>query len=70
MKTTYRIGGMTCGGCVSAVQRALERGGLRATVDLSTHSATIEGEHDLDQLRQLVEGAGFELGEVVTERHG
>ncbi|MCA9567300.1 MAG: heavy-metal-associated domain-containing protein [Myxococcales bacterium] len=69
MKTIYRVEGMTCGGCVRSVTNALERAGLQATVDLDSHTATVEGTHDPEKVRKAVEGAGFDYDGVVNDGH-
>lgn len=70
MTTTYRVDGMTCGGCVRSVTNALERAGLQASVDLAEKSATVQGEHQADTVKQAIEGAGFDFGGPVTDGQG
>jgi copper chaperone len=64
--TVIKIEGMTCGGCVASVTRVLQAlpGVGHADVSLEQKQATVE--HDtalasVDQLRQAVEDAGFEV---------
>ena len=57
---TYKVTGMTCGGCVRGLTTALERAGLKATVDLETATATVEGEHQPSAVKDAVEAAGFD----------
>ncbi|MEZ4389921.1 MAG: heavy metal-associated domain-containing protein [Polyangiales bacterium] len=63
---TLKIDGMTCGGCVNAVRNAL--GSLRgAEVDeVTLGAATVRGDASVTEasLREVVEGAGFELQAV------
>lgn len=61
-----RVGGMTCGGCVNSVTRALNAvpGVKQAEVDLAAGQATVT--YDAAQtspasLRQAVEAAGFDV---------
>jgi copper chaperone len=58
------IDGMTCGGCVTSVERALERvPGVRTVrVSLERRSAVVEGEAlDPALLAASVEDAGFDV---------
>ncbi len=61
MKQTYRVGGMTCGGCVAAVTRAIERldPKARVSVDLAGGKVSVEGSLTRDVVRNAVEQAGF-----------
>jgi len=57
---TYRIDGMTCGGCARAITRALERAGIAgAAVDHEAGTATVPEGTDDAAVRKAVEGAGF-----------
>jgi copper chaperone len=65
---TIRIGirGMTCGGCVASVQRALKQidGVEKVDVSLAENRATVEyvpGRVNAARLRSAIEGAGFEV---------
>ncbi len=64
MDATYEVRGMSCGGCVSAVTRALEAAlpGARVHVSLDGGTATVRGEHDEEAVRRAVEAAGFDFG--------
>ncbi len=61
MKETYRVGGMSCGGCVDAVTRAIERldPKARVSVDLASAKVSIDGAMTRDAVRSAVEEAGF-----------
>lgn len=64
--TVIKIEGMTCGGCVASVTRVLQAvpGVGHADVSLEQKQATVEHDATLasvDQLRQAVEDAGFEV---------
>lgn len=64
---TYRVNGMTCGGCANAVTRAIKAAAPAAAVkvDLSakTVSVTIEGGGNVaaDTVKAAVKDAGFEF---------
>ena len=57
------VSGMTCGGCVKSVERALLRvpGVERALVDLSAGHAVIEGIASTEALVNAVQEAGYEV---------
>lgn len=57
------VKGMTCGGCVKAVTRALQAQDKQATVavDLPTGKVTIEGAMSRDQAEAAIRDAGFTL---------
>ena len=59
---TYTIAGMTCGGCVSSVTKALQAQlpEAKVTVTLETQTVEVEGEHTEAQVREAVEDAGFD----------
>lgn len=56
-----KISGMTCGGCASAVTRALSAvpGVSKAQVDLASECATVTGAARAEDLIHAVETAGF-----------
>ena len=63
MKHTYKITGMTCGGCKSNVQKRLESVKDIETVTISLADGTAEIEMTtpipLDKLKQVFEGTNF-----------
>ncbi|HLU33587.1 MAG TPA: heavy-metal-associated domain-containing protein [Natronosporangium sp.] len=63
--TTYRVTGMTCGHCASAVTAELTRlPGVRdVTVELATGEVrvTSDGPLPLDEIRTAVDEAGYTL---------
>lgn len=64
---TYRVNGMTCGGCVKHVEKALRGvpGVLGVSVDLAKGTATVEGPASPEALAAQVSEAGYEwLGAV------
>ncbi|NIR62021.1 MAG: hypothetical protein GWO02_22320 [Gammaproteobacteria bacterium] len=64
MQTTLKVTGMTCGHCVSAVTRALEKvpGVEKADVSLDEARAVVTGADDvaIDALVKAVEAEGYE----------
>ena len=60
---TYTVKGMTCGGCVRHVEKALKAtpGVTAVTVDLASASATVEGSASFETLAAQVAGAGYEM---------
>lgn len=66
-EVTYRIDGMTCGGCVSSVTKALARlGEVEVRVSLADHTATVRGSVAEADVKRVVEGAGFQFGGRVS----
>ena len=64
---TLTISGMTCGGCVDSVSRVLNAldGVVKADVSLDKHHAVVDydaAKLDLDQLKRVIEEAGYEVG--------
>jgi len=64
MQFTLNIEGMTCGGCVRSVEKALARveGLTSATVDLAAGKAVVEASDEADPARFVaaVEDAGYD----------
>lgn len=60
MAKTYRVTGMTCGGCAKSVETAIKAAapGASVVVDLAGQKVTVDGASD-DQVRQAVDDAGF-----------
>ncbi len=60
---TYTVKGMTCGGCVRHVEKALKNtpGVTAVTVDLASASATVEGSASFETLVVQVAEAGYEM---------
>ena len=59
-EATFKVEGMTCGGCASSVKKALERVGVTADVDHEKGLAKVAGEVDEAVVRKAVEAAGFD----------
>jgi len=69
MKKIFNIYGMHCAGCVNSAEKALKRvpGVISAEVQLTTEKAVVEfengnGKIPVEELREAVKFAGFELG--------
>jgi len=63
-KQTFRVGGMHCAGCSSAVEKKLNGlPGVRAAVSLASETATVAFPETLafEDLRKVVVDAGYEL---------
>ena len=65
METRIKVEGMTCGGCVASVKRALQQIEGVANVDVSLDQAQARVEYDPArvneaQLRTAIEDAGFD----------
>ena len=62
MSRTITVEGMSCGGCESTVEDALEDvdGVTDATADREESTATVEGDAATDALVAAVEDAGYD----------
>jgi Cu+-exporting ATPase len=60
------IGGMSCAGCVAAVEKALQAvpGVDEAAVSFAEHTALVSGAVDVDTLVKAVVDAGYEAAEL------
>ena len=60
---TYRVEGMTCGGCVRHVEKALRAtpGVSEVRVDLARATATVTGAAPFEALAAQVAEAGYRL---------
>ncbi len=58
-----KVTGMTCGGCVNSVKRALSREfpGAEVHVDLATGLVQVQGEVDAVRAERSINNAGFEV---------
>lgn len=63
----YHVEGMSCGGCSSAVEKAVSNvtPNAEVTVNLESASLTIEGAHDPQAVKSAVEDAGFEFSDWI-----
>ena len=64
METVFKVGGMTCGGCASAVTRAISASapGTEVVVNLDAGQVKVTGQHSADAVKNAVEDAGFDFG--------
>lgn len=61
MKVTYKIEGMTCGGCVRAITNALQMANATdVEVNLEAGTATVDG-LDEQTVKKVIEDAGFDF---------
>lgn len=62
MSATYKVLGMTCGGCAKSVTNAIQNVAPGATVevDLDAKTVTVTGAAPENAIKQAVGDAGFE----------
>lgn len=60
MAETYRVTGMTCGGCARSVESAIkaEAPGASVTIDLAAKAVSVDGA-TAEQVKKAVDDAGF-----------
>jgi len=60
---TYKVKGMTCGGCVQSVTNALQHADPTAQVSVELESGKVSLESTLseDAIKTVVEDAGFDF---------
>ncbi|MEY2825183.1 MAG: hypothetical protein RLZ64_1721 [Pseudomonadota bacterium] len=58
-----KVDGMTCGGCVSSVKRALQAIDANASIDVDLHSKTVKIDTavELHAVKAAVEDAGYDV---------
>lgn len=63
----YKIQGMTCGGCVKHVEKALRSvPGVRGVVvDVAQGTAAVDGTASFEAMATSVEAAGYEMTQQV-----
>ncbi len=61
MSKTYKVEGMSCGGCASSVEQAIKAVAAQATVQVKLEGGlvTVAGVDDDNLVKQAVEDAGF-----------
>jgi copper chaperone len=61
MSKTYKVEGMSCGGCASSVEQAIKTAAQEARVEIKLEGGlvTVTGVEDDDLVKQAVEDAGF-----------
>jgi copper chaperone len=62
---TLKVSGMTCGGCINAVTRAIQAQDPQAKVqaDLATQVVSLETSLSLDLAAELITDAGFPVSQ-------
>lgn len=60
MSATYKVGGMSCGGCAKSVESAIraEAPTAKVSIDLGSASVTVDGASEA-QVKKAVDEAGF-----------
>jgi copper chaperone len=63
MSEKYKVSGMTCGGCARSVTNAIlaKDGQAKVEVDLPSGTVSVAGSLSVDQVKDAVEGAGFDF---------
>jgi copper chaperone len=63
---TYKVEGMSCGGCVSSVEQAIKAAAPEAsvTITLETGLVEVDGVEDDALIEQAVDDAGFTFAGV------
>jgi copper chaperone len=58
-----KVSGMTCGGCVRAVEKAIARldPSAKATVNLENGQVRIESDKPANAFAEAIEAAGYEI---------
>jgi copper chaperone len=61
----FKVSGMTCQGCINAVNRAIQAQDADAMikVDLSTQKITVDSTLNRQELNQLILDAGFPVSD-------
>jgi copper chaperone len=61
MSKTYKVSGMSCGGCATSVTKAIKSVAPEAniSVDAATGLAIVDGNSDDSKVKAAIEAAGF-----------
>lgn len=73
MKKTFNVHGMHCAGCSQSVEKSIKKisGVVDVDVQLTTEKAVVEfenGDYSFDEIKSVVEDAGFELEDEKLEK--
>jgi copper chaperone len=62
---SLKVSGMTCGGCINAVTRAVQSQdpGAKVAADLATQTVNLETSLSQEQASQLITDAGFPVAQ-------
>ena len=68
MQKTYKVEGMSCGGCASSVEQAIKTAAPQASVvvQLDGGRVTVGGIDDDALVKQAVEDAGFTFAGIAS----
>ncbi|KQB54614.1 heavy metal transporter [Pseudomonas endophytica] len=60
---TFKVGGMTCGGCAHGVTNAIQRRDPQSSVevDLKSKAVKVDSALPLEAIVEAIEDAGFEV---------
>jgi copper chaperone CopZ len=58
---TYKIKGLDCASCASLVEMDLEEKGIRCKCSYAKESLEVEGEHDFEMLKEIIEKSGYNI---------
>ena len=63
MQRTFKVSGMTCGGCQRSVERVVGKveGVKQVDVDLATGAVVVHGQASSASVQAAIRGAGFEV---------
>lgn len=57
----YKIKGMNCASCATLIQMDLEDAGYKCSCSYVSENLEIEGEHDINEIVDLVKKSGYNL---------
>lgn len=60
-KAIYKISGMDCASCASLMQIDLEDAGYKCKCSYSSETLEIEGDHDIENVKEIVKKTGYTL---------
>lgn len=61
MMKIYKIHGMDCAACAGLIELDLEDAGINASCSYPKQTLEIEGEHDFEKVKELIEKAGYKI---------